>query len=198
MVVIQEIPQPVLYLFSGFFNELIIVEFEINKRIMDQQKQTVREYFRSSDMVFYALLAGQVMFALVILGLLLSGDSIMSLEAEVFKILVVVIIMVCAASVTASIKVYKFKIQAISALAPISEKLAAFRSACIIRWALLEFPSFLSTLAAFITGSVIFIGIAGCVMVYFYTIKPNPEKTASDLNLGMEEKMIITNPESII
>ncbi|MFN8257357.1 MAG: hypothetical protein U0W24_16810 [Bacteroidales bacterium] len=165
---------------------------------MQPLKQTTKDFFRANDILFFALLGGQVMFSLIMLGLLLTEDNVVQADANFVNILLVVVIFISATSVVASIKVYQLKLQSIPATVTLAEKLVQYRSACIIRWALLEFPSFLAIIASFLTGSIIFLALAGIVMVYFYTIKPTPEKAANDLNLDMNERIKITDPDSLL
>jgi hypothetical protein len=165
---------------------------------MQPLNQTTKDFFRANDILFFALLAGQVMFSLVMLGLLITENVVVQADANLLNILLVVVVFAGATSVVASTKVYRLKLQSIPATVTLAEKLVQFRSACIIRWAILEFPSLLAVVASFVTGNMIFLALAGIMMVYFYTIKPTPEKAANDLNLDMDEKIKITDQDSIL
>jgi len=164
---------------------------------MSTSQLTSKEYFRMLNILFYALIAGQVIFALVIVYLKLTGVSLNNFP-EYKQTLLYAFPFIVLAGIYASQAVYKSKLVPIKAKTDLREKMSDFRTACIIRWALLEVPGSLSLIICFLTGDLLFIAVAAIVIGYFLMIRPSIEKTIIDLELDFEDQTKINNPDEII
>jgi hypothetical protein len=71
--------------------------------------------------------------------------------------------------------------------ASFEKKLEAYRSAMIIRYALLEGPSIFSTVAYLLSGNIIFLAFSGVMILAFLMNMPSRNKAAQDLNLSSIE-----------
>lgn len=165
---------------------------------METTKQSPKDYFKAMHILFFALLAGQVMFALIVLIFNLMGIITEGFDDSVSNIFIAVNILFIGSCLYASNFVFQNKMKSIDAMAPLSSKLAEYRSASIIKWALLEGPSFLAIIFTFLTGNLIFLGLAALVMIYFVTMKPNADKAANEMGLDYEEKQRLIDPETLI
>ena len=67
--------------------------------------------------------------------------------------------------------------------AGLSEKMEDYRSACIVKYALLEGPSLLAILSFLITGDIPFLGMTGFIIAIFLTMKPTKEYAVRTWNL---------------
>jgi hypothetical protein len=165
---------------------------------METTKQSSKDYFKAMHIMFFALLAGQVMFALIVLIFSQMGIIAGGFDNSVTNIFFAVNILFIGSCLYASNFVFQNKMKSIYAMAPLSSKLVEYRSASIIKWALLEGPSFLSIIFAFLTGNLIFLGLAVMVMIYFLTMKPGAEKAATEMGLDFEQKNQLSDPETLI
>jgi hypothetical protein len=93
---------------------------------------------------------------------------------------------------------FKMKLNDIKNKTNLSEKLTDYKSACIIRWAILEAPSFLAIVAAIITGEVLLLGIVAIIIAWFVAIRPGVQRAINELDLDYKDKMLLNDPESII
>jgi hypothetical protein len=71
--------------------------------------------------------------------------------------------------------------------ASFEKKLEAYRSAMIMRYALLEGPSIFSTVVYLLTGNMIFLAFSGVMILAFLMNMPSRDKATQDLNLSSIE-----------
>lgn len=71
---------------------------------------------------------------------------------------------------------------------PLAVKLNQFKSAIIVRYALLEGASMFGIVIYFLSGNFFYLLISGLIIVYFFTLRPTKEKIEKDLNLDYKEK----------
>jgi len=164
---------------------------------MSTKKVTSKEYFKILDILYFSLLAGQIIFAIITLYLTLSG-TINSQHKEFRDIFLILVPIFVAVGIYASNIMFKNKINLAKEKLSLIEKMSDYRSALLLRWALLEFPSFFSIIAFFLTGDFFFLGISALIIVFFINIKPNIDKVSIDLELSIGDKMTINDPDAII
>jgi len=70
----------------------------------------------------------------------------------------------------------------------LSKKLADYRSALIVRWALVEGPSFFAIVSYLLTGNYLLLGFAIILIAIFILIMPSSSKLDSDLELSWQDK----------
>jgi uncharacterized membrane protein len=164
---------------------------------METKPQTSREYFRTMMIIFIALVTGQVMFGLVALFLQQIGE--LSPELQDMKMLF--LIMVCgfvAGGYLGSRFLFRNSMKTAKEKTSLAEMMAHYRSALIVRYALLEGPSMFAVIAFLITGDYIFLGVAGFIIVIFITMPPTKSNAIRDLELNPDEERKINDPEQVI
>jgi hypothetical protein len=162
-----------------------------------ERNQTSKEYLRSTQIVHLAMLLGQVFFAGVSLFVVYMNGASLT-DANTVNIFLIVEILIASTSTYASRFLFAQKLKTIEFNVSLSEKLGIYNSANIIRWALLEGPSFMSIILYFLTGQILFMIISLAIMSYFVMIRPTLEKTINDLQLNEQEKLILSDPNAII
>ena len=70
----------------------------------------------------------------------------------------------------------------------LNEKLTVYTSVTIIKYALTEGPVLIATVGYFMSGNQVFALLAIVGILYFFTLKLNPEKVARALNLSYDER----------
>ena len=160
-------------------------------------KQTSKEYFRSTLVLYYALMMGLVISFIVVL---LLGVTILKpmVDQDIKNILFAFTAVAALGGLLASHYLFKQRLKAIKEKQILTEKMADYRSALVIKWALVEAPVFTALIFCFITCDPIFLGIALAIIIYFSTLKPSKERAIKELELSLGEEQQVNNPEAII
>ena len=147
--------------------------------------QTPQGYLKTISIIHLALLAGQVMFAII--TFIQVGKTQIDIKNSNDPFLFAVPILAIGGFIASNLM---FKQQLSSSLnkdTP-NDKLMGYQTALIIRLALLEGPSLFGIVTYLITGNFLFLIISGLLMLYFISIRPTKVKIENDLNLSYEEK----------
>src|SRR6476620_7827173 len=151
---------------------------------MDQPSNT--NYLRALNVLYTALLSGQVIFALLAFALVATGSfSSMISEAEnIFYILVPALIISARLGGTA---MFKKKIQQALNAGTVTEKLTIYRAALITRCALLEGSVLFAIITYLLTNKIALLGFAAGGLLLFYMLKPTKEKVAGELQISSDD-----------
>jgi len=163
---------------------------------MEGTGQTSKEYFNVLTIIHAALTYGQVFFGLVFFYLntnLLSPNN-----GDIYDIFIFVVPATVVMGFVASTFLMKARLGAIKKMSGLKEKLRNYRTAFIIRMALLESPSFFALVAYYLTGNYFFLGLSGIIIIVFVIERPTRSKVAMDLELNMGDKALLDNPEAIV
>jgi hypothetical protein len=152
----------------------------INKQSVVQNPNT---FVKTISIIHLALIAGQIIFAAA--AFMTTKNHTTSKSDDVF--IYVAPIMAFSGFAISNI-LFKTLVNKIDGQSPLKTKLAAYQSALIVRFALLEGPSLFAIVSFMLTGNLIFLGISGAIIAYFIYLRPTKQKTEDDLNLGYEEK----------
>ncbi len=164
---------------------------------MATKQITSKEYFRILNILYFGLLSGQIFFAAVTLYLTLSG-AVNQENSSLRDIFVFIVPLFVVGGIYGSLVAFKNRLSVTKSKVNLIEKMSDYRTTCIVRWALLEFPSFFAIIVYFLTGDFIFLAMAALIIAYFVTIKPNVEKTTIDLELDYTDKTKVEDPDSVI
>ncbi|MBK9192106.1 MAG: hypothetical protein IPM77_11665 [Crocinitomicaceae bacterium] len=63
----------------------------------------------------------------------------------------------------------------------LSEKLNQYRSACTVRYALVECPSLFAIICYYMSGNLFYIFISGFCILYLFTLRPTRLKVEMDI-----------------
>jgi len=156
---------------------------------------TVYNFLRSNRIIVIAIILSQILFMSVVSFLYLYAEF----EAPSFyliKTLLPFATILTVAGVWGSNFFYKKKLSDKKELKSISEKLVLYRSALILRYTLLNGPSFACIVFYFMTGRLSFI-LFSILLVGIQIINfPKIEKIIFDLELNYEEQKFLKNPDS--
>ncbi|MBN2174651.1 MAG: hypothetical protein JW731_10990 [Bacteroidales bacterium] len=158
---------------------------------------TSREYFKGINIVYMALLAGQVFFILIALFLFYYGRFNVG-AAELSEFLIYIVPVFVIAGILASNFLYRKRISVIKQKKELAEKLNDYRSILIIRLALLEGPSFFAIVCYLLTAQLIYLAFSALIIFIFLTVRPTRIRVITDLELNMDEQKRINDPESLV
>ncbi len=160
---------------------------------MERKQITSKEFFNGLSIVFYALIIGLVFFALV--SFYLQQNNFGKTEMNIFKYIVPIFIY--GAFRGGSI-LFKKQVNNAIPKTDLLEKLILYRSALIVKYALLEGAAFFAIVAYLLTGEVLHLALAGISILAFLFSIPSIAKTENDLELNQDERQKINNPETVL
>jgi len=154
---------------------------------MPTDRILLSNYIQANKILCFALIAGQIFFALVAIFLVnFAGIDIN--DAELNEVFIFIVPTLGIASLLGSIIVFKGKLSRIKEISDISAKLTEYRSAQIIRWALYEGPSFFAIVVYILTGEVYYLGMVILALILFGMTFPSQERLVKDLDLSWEDQ----------
>ncbi len=152
-------------------------------------KPTKASEIKALQILYTALLVGQVLFLIITSVLIFSGNfsADSSLGQYLFQISIVCIV-IGLAGYFAGTALFRKKLEQLNnSSKSLMEKLNDYRGISITRWALSEFATLFSIVMVFVTGSPALLAVAVLLIVLFLTIRPSLSKAASDLNVSEME-----------
>ncbi|MGZ3812336.1 MAG: hypothetical protein ACXVB0_16805 [Mucilaginibacter sp.] len=161
----------------------------------DKIRVTPAQFLKTIIIIHFALLAGQLLFAVVAFSLAVKvyfgvkdwNDAFMYVGPAL-----------AIGGVLAGNFMFRQQLNALAGKNTLSEKISVYQSATIIRFALLEGPSLFSIVAFMLGGNLFFLVISGLLILYMLMLRPAKDRVESDLNLGFDEKMEFLNENEII
>jgi divalent metal cation (Fe/Co/Zn/Cd) transporter len=163
---------------------------------METIKMTSAGYFKSIKIVHLALVIGVVFFALVSVFLQINGFG--TLGELINNGLLLIIPLLALIGIFGSNFIFKKRLRKIVDKTNLNEKMEDYRSALILKFALIEGPSFFAIVAYLLTGNYIFLGTAVVLIIVFLIYTPSRTKFISDLELTKDESDLINNDKAEI
>ena len=140
-------------------------------------------FLKTMRIIFFALLAGQIIF-IAVAFFMVTNNPPQSQSDDLFNIIVPVAI---GSGLFMSSLLFKQMLAKIKKDDSFEKKLEAYRSALIMRYALLEGPSIFSTVVYLLSGNIIFLAFSGVMILAFLMNMPSQNKATQDLNLSSIE-----------
>ena len=164
---------------------------------MESEKQLSKDYFKSLQIIHFALMMGILFFAIIAFILVSQGFAVAGLEDIDIMLSFFVPVFLIIGLVSGN---FLFKLKVIEAKGNLSllEKLNIYRGALIIKMALLEGPAFLSIIIFIITGKLMHLALTGILLIVFVLYRPSKEKLISDLELNQSQRQTLEDPDGII
>jgi len=153
---------------------------------MENQNTPVNPYLKGLLMVFSALLIGLVTFALMAVWLNNYTDFSAGLS-EMNNIFLVILITIGVVCYAASKILFKKQIETAKRHLDLKSKLVEYRSALVMKYALIEAPAFMGILFYMLTNDYLMLSFSGVLIVLFYFNKPTKENVARELELNPDE-----------
>jgi hypothetical protein len=152
--------------------------------------QTFSEYFKGLRILHLALATGVSLFGLVVYFVLEpepSGDSALFVNLSAGLL---------ATTTAMAYWLYPQRLKAIKTNATLSEKLQSYRSACIIKYALIEGSCLVALTFYLITGNVVLLGIAAIGLAILLLNGPQELKLKTELELSSSELAQLDDPNA--
>jgi len=162
---------------------------------MESTSLTPKEYFKAIRVVHTALLLGQIIFALICLTLNRNGE--LGHNEMINKILIIASPALVIMGIVSGIFIAKAKLNTIKLKSNLAEKLAGYRGVLIIRWALMEMPALFAVICYMLTANLIYLGLAGVIVILFAINRPSNDKLYTELELDQNEQMRMESEELV-
>ena len=164
----------------------------------DKQTVTPKNYFKTVNILFLALVAGLVVFAGILLFLnQTQREKIEFITPEVHQTLRWVAPAFAVAGIALGWVIFNTRLKALRLKDNMAEKLSGYQSAMIIRFAFMEGPSLLALGLFYITGDYIFLYVAAFVILAFLFNRPSKSAIIRHLQLHDDERLLLEDPDAI-
>ena len=156
--------------------------------------QTTPPYIRVLKILHLALMAGQLLFIVIMFSSVyfqrINTFTLANISGE---ILIAMIIIAALAYLFAN-SLFNKKLAIIRETnLDVPQKLENYRSANVIRWALIEAPVILCCIFFFVTGNYYILLIAVIMIFLFYSTRTGTEKTINDLQISLSDLDNVSN-----
>ncbi len=138
------------------------------------------------QILFFGLLAGPAMLMAVAYILHQTG-GFTPILVDLDELLLLAVLMVSGASFMASRTVFEKQVADARAKTETSEQLDAYKTASVLRYALLEAPAFLAAVLFLLSGSITLLLAGIGILAYMVTIRPSQDGLMMDLGLTIRD-----------
>jgi len=163
---------------------------------MNTVERTSKEFFKELRILHLALLVGQLLIAGILYYITTGEKKKMDFDSgDISSYFVPSVIVV---GFMASSFIFKKLVVKAKSMDNLKDKLGAYRSASIVKWALLEGPALIGIILFFISNNLTFLIMGVAMIVYFATTGSSIEKTIEDLSLNHDEQKAVRRPDEIV
>jgi len=138
------------------------------------------------QILFFGLLIGPAMLMAVAYILHQTG-GFSPVFIDLDEILLIIVLTVGAGTFLASRAVFEKQLSDARAKSELSEKLDAYKTAIILRFALYEAPAFLAAILFLVSGSIGLLLVGIGILAYMITMRPNQDGMMMDLGLSIRD-----------
>jgi hypothetical protein len=143
-------------------------------------------FLKSMSIIHLALLAGQVIFAIVAYA---QSSKVFFGIHYMDDVFMYIVPLAAIFGFIAGYGIFKKQLAALGNKSSLGEKIIGYQSALIIRYALLEGPSLLAVWAYLLNNNLFYLAVASLLIIYFIFLRPTMEKIENDLGLNFNEKI---------
>jgi hypothetical protein len=145
----------------------------------------LKNQIKMTNIIFYSLLSGLLIFFAVVIVITRDMDN--SGNADIDKIFLFIVPVSGFAIMLLSRMVYTQMISRFNSGGSIIQKIAYYRTAKIVSWAMIEGACFLALVATMLTSNYLYIVVFLFLIGYFILMRPSKESLIRDMRLNLEE-----------
>ena len=153
---------------------------------METNQQSTKGYFKLIAFIHLGVVLSVVLFGVVVYYFIADFQH-PDTRSELAGLLVYVVPGLVIAGIIASNIVFRLKVNALMGNEDLKARMAGYREALIIRYALLEAPALFALAAIFMTNNSNFMVYAGLMVVLMATKRPTKKAAIADLALDQQE-----------
>ncbi len=160
---------------------------------------TTRAYFRTLRILHLALIMGQVVFAMMVFVIkLVSISETVSLTPELQDLLRYILPGLALLGTGLSWLLFSSRIKALKELTDPAAQYTGYRSACVLRYAILEAPSLIALVGFTLSNDYTFMAIPALIILVFILIRPTKAALISHLQPGYEQQLLLEDPAAVL
>lgn len=149
------------------------------------------DYFRSLTILHASLTLGQVLMAAVIYFFVNAEEAAITGVKATGQSWIYIIGGLTIIGVLMSAQLFSLKIKALREVKDLQEKLSGYRTALILRYALLEVPSLLAIVGYLLTNNLLLLVFSGLITLLLIIYRPTKERLITDLDLSPSEQALL-------
>jgi hypothetical protein len=157
-------------------------------------QQNFSQYFRSLQILFFALLVGQISVMIIVYNIRETPVGDMAFIDMVAKWLPLLLIVQAGLAFFLN----RQKLETARSKSTVAEKLETYRIASVLKWALLEGGTLISIVLFFVWGATPFIYYAIVMAALFATQFPSRQRLINELDISANEQMILDDPNTMV
>ncbi len=163
---------------------------------MSTQSFTSQEYFRSLTIPHASLMIGQILMAGIIYFFANAEKEQVTGVAATGQLWVYIVGGATIFGVLLSAQLFGNQIKKLKKAQRLDEKMMGYRSALIVRYTVLEAPSFLAIVGYFLTNNLLLLIFTGMILFLFLMYRPTKAGMVSDLELSPAEQAQLDDPNT--
>lgn len=148
---------------------------------MEKQNGPVRVL----QLLFMAMLYGQILFAILVLVLVKAGFFKGVIETETERIFEAICMGVSFIAIATAFILFKRKMEQVKTIKNLASRFTEYRNACVVKYTLMEIPSLLAVVFYMLTARWNFLLMA--VIVIFIFMSQNPIRQRIKVELGVDD-----------
>jgi len=149
------------------------------------QNLSPKAMFKNLSIIHGALIAGQVMFAIVASTIAKNKHFDLNLSAD--SLLMVAPILAVGCFIMSSF-LFKQQLQIAANKSDLKSKITGYQTASIVRMAPLEGASLFNIVVFLLSGNYFTLIISILIVLYFLSFRPTKDRVTDSLNLSYEEQ----------
>ena len=150
-----------------------------------------KEYFRALTILHASLTLGQVLMAAMIYFFFNAEEAAVTGVKATGQSWIYIIGGLTIIGVLMSAQVFGLKIKALREVKDLQGKLDGYRTALILRYALLEVPSLLGIVGYLFTNNLLLLIFSGLIVLLLLVYRPTKERLITDLDLSPSEQNLL-------
>ncbi|MDB5023699.1 MAG: hypothetical protein JWP78_1454 [Mucilaginibacter sp.] len=159
----------------------------------DSIKPATDGFLKSISIIHLALLAGQVIFALAAFT---QSTTLYFGFTNKDDLLIYVVPVLAIGGFMSGHMLFNQQLNNLGDKNILGEKVIAYQTALITRFALLEAPSLFAIAAFMLRGNLFYLAVAGLLMLYFLFLRPTKQTMENDLDLNFKETVMNCNHQA--
>lgn len=144
----------------------------------------LNEYFRNLSVIFWGLLAGQVVFTAMALMMVQFFGAVMDFSGEIIVLFQAITVFFVVGSLIAIRMLTNTRLQKIQKEENLNKKLTAYRANLILIYALMEAPVFVVLIFYLMTANTLLLILSFLLIIAFFLKKPNRKRMIDELRIN--------------
>jgi hypothetical protein len=162
--------------------------------MMSQQPvQNSRQYLRSLKMIHSSLLIGMIVFSIIVVVLMMTASIFEDDAGSVHNIMKFLVPVITVAAFFGSGIIFKKKTDMLKQASGMGfrYRMEQYRSACMVRWAILEGAVMLALIAQLLTKNYYYTIFIFLLLIFFFLYAPTADKIKTQLDLNSNEQAML-------